>query len=443
MHKFTTLLNQLTHQRLVKTYSRSIMVAQKEATAYAQLRHELGRSGTLIDGVAVIEHDDNNRAMVATRELRPEHVVLRLPYSQLITAHRARSCAPVAAVLEAVQTAGLTDRLPDATGDDAAINLYLMHELAKGATSELAPWFASLPSSFVTPLTIDEDEMYSLLSGSPALYLAVRLREELREMYDDWLLPYAVNKQPQAFPLHKCTFERFMYVHSICDSRAFRIDDITLLAPFADMANHRTLGSPSVNLRARGWRMTDAPNELGLELVVSASSPISAGKELCISYGALANGQLLLHYGFAIPNNPADSLPITLSMPENDASVCPTKKLIFLHLDNSGLISLNHELTLDDPLPAGLLASTRLLVMDEVDIQPLNLSNCNFGEKISEANETAVKTQLGNLFHNMLDDYPVPCDIEDRNSFQYYCDIYINVTTTIIKKAASALKAMP
>eukprot|EP00171_Calliarthron_tuberculosum_P014126 IDg14126t1 len=331
------------------------MVTQKEAAPYAELRNALIRRGALIDGVAVVEHDDNNRIMVATRELQPDHVVLRIPNSQLVTARRARACAPVAAVLSAVTAANLTDRLPDATGDDAAINLYLLHELARGEESELAPWFASMPSVFETPLTVDEDDLYQFLSGSPALYLALRLREELREMYDEWLLPYAVNAHSDAFPPDKCTFDRFMYVHSLCDSRAFRVDDVTLLAPFADMANHRTLNTPAVNLRARGWRVIDTPDQLGLELYVASSVPVPVGSEMCISYGAFPNGQLLLHYGFAVPDCPADTLPITLGMPDDICPELPTKKLIFLQLDRSGLISLNFELAVEDPLPKGLL----------------------------------------------------------------------------------------
>lgn len=421
------------------------MVAQEEQTVFAELRDNLISNGAQIDGISVLEHDTGERGLVATRRLMPDQIVLHFPYRQLISGRVARATPVIAQIMQAVKDDSLSQRLPDVNSDIAAITLYLLLEIAKGDNSMLKPWLRTLPAEFSTPLTEDEDEVYEMLSGSPVLYLVMRLREELREMYDEWILPYAVQAHPSSFPGEVCTFEQFMYVHSVCDSRSFEVDGVTMLAPYADMANHRVLGSSGVNLRVRGWKMADQPDELGMEIYVSSTEPVPAGTELCISYGPLANGQLLMHYGFAVPENPADCLPISLQFPEDDSMHVQTKKLILQNLDSTGLISLNHELSLADPLPASLLASTRLLVMDEQEIEPVTIQNANFALKISARNEVAVKTQLGKLFENMLNDYPIPLDADELNegSLEYYCLIYMGITTSIIRKARDALNALP
>ncbi len=431
------------------------MVAQKEAAVFGALRKSLASNGALIDGVAICEHEDDVRSLIATRTLAPGHVILRVPPSQIISEKRARECPTVAAIMDAVKDAALSERLPDVDGADAAITLFVLHEMARGESSPLAPWLATLPSSFETPMTEDEDEIHSHLSGSPVLYLTLRLREELREMFDEWLIPYALDAYPEAFPHEFCTFERFMYVHSVYDSRAFHVDDSTMLVPFADMANHDIVGSTGVNIRVRGWKVVDNNStaeaeedaDLGVELYVCSPEEIRPGTELKISYGAFANGQLLMHYGFALENNPADTLPITLSVPDNDSVHVQTKKLILLNLDNTGLLSFNHDLSAEKPMPLGLLATTRLLVMEEEELAPVTIRNANFGEQISDTNELAAREQLRQIFLNMLDDYPTDAELQSSrkggNRLHAYCAIYVKSMTGIIGKAIEALRNLP
>lgn len=420
------------------------MVAQKEEPVFDELRRHLVANDALVDGIVAMDSPVGERGLFASRELSPEQTVLRLPPSMLITGELARSPPVMSQIAASVLKSNLKERLPDVDTDVAAITLYLLFELARGEASNLHAWFRTLPGRFVTPLTADEDAVHEMLAGSPVLYMAMRLREELREMYDLWVVPFAVRAHPDSFPAAFCTFDRFMYVHSVCDSRSFEIDGVALLAPFADMANHRTYGSAGVNLRARGFRMADRPDELGMELYVSSLEPVKPGAEMCISYGALSSGQLLTHYGFVLQGNPADCLPISLDFPEGDSVRVHTKKQILMNVDPKGVLSLHHELTDREPLPGGLLASTRLLLMDEAEIEPVTM-HTNFGEVISRKIEDKVKSQLGSLFQNMLDEYAEPADVDEleKDSLELQCALYMSITTGIIRKALAAVQALP
>lgn len=420
------------------------MVTQKEEPVFDDLRRHLDANDVLVDGIVAMDSAVGDRGLFASRQLAPEQTVLRIPNSMLITGESARSSPVVTQIAESVRKSNLKERLPDVETDVAAITLYLLLEQAKGEGSDLHTWFRTLPDRFVTPLTADEDDVHEMLTGSPVLYMVMRLREELREMYDLWVVPFGIEAHPDSFPADVCTFERFMYVHSVCDSRSFLIDGVSVLAPFADMANHRTYGSSDVNLRVRGFRMADRPDELGMEMYVSSLEPVKAGEELCISYGTLSSGQLLTHYGFVLPDNPADCLPISLDFPEGDSVRVHTKKQILMNVDSKGLLSLHHELTDKEPLPAGLLASTRLLLMDEAEIEPVTMHS-NFGEQISRKIEDKVKSQLGSLFQSMLDEYAEPVDVDGlkKDSLEMQCALYMGITTGIIRKALAAVQALP
>lgn len=407
-----------------------------EDTEIANLRDALQRRNALIDGAAVEIRESGERALVATRRFYENEVVLRIPASEMVTARRARECPAVAAVLKEAADAGMGERIPDTMGDDAAIRLYLLYELSRGNESPLKMWFDTLPDIVETPLTMFH--MFGGLKGSPLLHLSKRLHEELVELYKEWVQPYAIHAHGDAFSAAVCTFKTFKHIHAICDSRAFHIEDVTLLAPYADMVNHAMHGSDGVNLRVRA--SPGSTDVMNLELVTC--STVRPGDELCISYGPLPNSQLLLHYGFTMRDNVYDSLPLTFSLPDGDSAHVQAKKLILFNLDSAELLSLSHELTIADPLPIGLVASARLLVMDEVDIEPITIHNADFSKNVSDANEAAVEMQLTNLFHKMLDGYVThnimhnmyPVD-RNSNRYQRYCAIYIESMTTIIKRA--------
>ena len=87
-----------------------------------------------------------------------------------------------------------------------------------------------------------------------------------------------------------------------------------------------------------------------------AFRPCPAGHQLFISYGPVPNLKLLSYYGFVIPNNPHDLVPLTLEPPQDD-DLTPEK----LSLLSSLGIGMEHALR-NGPLAAQLLACLRVIV---------------------------------------------------------------------------------
>ena len=126
------------------------------------------------------------------------------------------------------------------------------------------------------------------------------------------------------------SFVNFVYLIlscscAVCESRAFQIDDDTMLEPVDDMPYHDTLGSSDGNIQAREWKVLDKiaipgaedEAELVLELYVCSPDTTANGTEMKISSGAVANGQLLIHYGFVLENNKPETISKSTSVPDN------------------------------------------------------------------------------------------------------------------------------
>lgn len=416
------------------------MVAQ--SCQQPALHSWITEEGALLHGVAVSESESAGRRLVATRTIEPGTTLVRIPPTALLTGASARARAGVCDVMRDVESAGLVKRLPDVMADSAAIVLFLLAEFSAGDESPWLPWFRSLPKHFETPLTLDLDVVEHRLKGTVLFPLACALREELREMYDEWLIPFAIGKCPEIFRESVCTFERFLYAHSIVDSRAFKFDDV-MLVPYADMANHRPTSTPGVTARTRGWAFEETPDKLGFEMYASGVDALQPGDEICISYGILPNWQLLLHYGFALENNPADSVLVSLEIPEDDDAQLNLKKLIFLNIDNTSNLQEDHNLTIAKPLPESLLSSARLLLLDESEAANITVQNADFSKPTSMRNEQCMIARLRDLFSSLQSAYDMPESMSEEEkvagSFVNFCRTYIGGQAKIISAAQEAL----
>lgn len=90
------------------------------------------------------------------------------------------------------------------------------------------------------------------------------------------------------------------------------------LVPVASLLNH----SAHPHIRNFG-RMN--PETHTMDFCVDR--PCSAGQEVLLSYGRLPNHSLLLYYGFALKNNPHDSLPMTLEVHHCSSCLCGSSAL--------------------------------------------------------------------------------------------------------------------
>ena len=417
---------------------------------FESLQSWLQQGGVHIGPVRIKTTNSGERCLEASEAIPPNTPFLRVPSSHLISDQSAKSTPYISSILSAVLDAGLQARLPDAANESAALLLYLIAELAKDDQSFWSPWFNSLPRHFHTPINYASDLVDDLLEGSTVSPLIHTLRTELEEMYKDWFIPFAVEADPENYPRDKCTYELFIYAHSIIESRSFKIDDATLLVPFADMANHAPRNTPMHNAKARGWKFEGSPNDLGLEMR-TGDNGATEGDQLCISYGRLPNWQMLVHYGFTLKSNPDDEITISLQMPEEDQDEY-LQKTIVLHVVLGDAI-LDHAISAAKPLPSDLLAVLRILLAVGDELK--DAIQKDFRKMVSVRNEKAVVQQLRSLVRSLLDSVDLCDDTIDSNGneegersndeensrtvFSRFCSIYINSQIDIMKRTLNAL----
>ncbi|CAF0730316.1 unnamed protein product [Adineta steineri] len=235
------------------------------------------------------------------------------------------------------------------------LTLFLLHERSKGIKSFWYPHIQVLPTTFSTPLFHKENYVES----TSVYYLTETMRQSMSEVCD------LIN--PKTF-----TLEDFLWAYTIIDSRGFKLTDFgTTLIPLADFANHVSFAQEA-SLCSKG-----VDKQTNRFILKTTDKKIQAGDELCLKYNnELANWQLLLYYGFAIENNPFDSILLEIKMDPNDTYEMEMKKMLLLNLSED--LFLDHELKISENEPIiseNLLATLRLIVMTNEELEQYNLSN--------------------------------------------------------------------
>lgn len=253
------------------------------------------------------------------------------------------------------------------------------------------PWLQLLPATFSDPLWWERCERDRLLAGTQLAFEAARHESILQDVYSG-LFPALSDELPGVFPSARFTIDAFRWARSALSSRSFslaaletllpvaggnvsavavpdsfkltpqeesrlRPDCPAMLCPLLDFTNHCADTTVHVGLAEAGGGRP--PMHLGLRVV----GGVPAGAEVPNNYGACrSNLQLLLGYGFALPGNAADTLPLKLgASPAVSASTVKQQAL-----ERAGLQPEQvHELSLSKPLPAALLALLRVMVMTE------------------------------------------------------------------------------
>jgi len=239
------------------------------------------------------------------------------------------------------------------------------------------------------------------------------------------LRTYLLERWPAEFPKDQFNTETLAWAQAICESRSFKVlvEDVeeTVLVPLVDMANH----DPSGCL----FRDLYDP-ERGFQLRITGKS-FRKGDELNLRYGELPNWELLLHYGFAIVNNPHDRLDLLLdNCDEDDDMQAAVKRALLLELGRAHGISLEHSVPRIDPkspegFPKGLLASMRLLSADESELEPITVNN--LAEKtcrvISERCEQEVFSKLEMILNATMASLGTSLEDDLKNRDQHDGDV--------------------
>eukprot|EP01116_Phalansterium_solitarium_P019587 TRINITY_DN552_c0_g1_i4.p1 TRINITY_DN552_c0_g1~~TRINITY_DN552_c0_g1_i4.p1 ORF type:complete len:267 (+),score=94.82 TRINITY_DN552_c0_g1_i4:338-1138(+) len=165
------------------------------------------------------------------------------------------------------------------------------------------PWrayMAVLPRQFSTTLHWPEHALAALQSSATASFTAKK-KDAIRRQYEQAVRPLC--QLHERFCSADFAYDRFKWALSVLWSRSFSVqiggESMGALVPFADMFN--TAPPASIKLQ---HRMTPS----ALELI--ATAPIAAGEQIFVPYGrdAMSNGQLLMEYGFVLPDAPVKSM---------------------------------------------------------------------------------------------------------------------------------------
>jgi len=216
--------------------------------------------------------------------------------------------------------------------------------------------------------------MLTVSQGTPLYERVVFECDSLRQFYEQvrvcgWccacafvtnmlqLFPALSDAYPVHYPAESCTWDVFLWLRCMFDSRAFHLKakDGSLmpsLLPGADMFNY--------SLRPHVVRATTIRNEAGNagDVEFAAAAACSAGQQVFHMYSSdLSNAELLLSYGFTMPDNENDTVLVDIEAPEE---AWRTRLLTFIP---------QHYLTRSMPLPPQLEHAVALACCTKLELK--------------------------------------------------------------------------
>jgi hypothetical protein len=257
-----------------------------------------GAGGVVHPAVAMVE---SSRELQVVERIEQGTTVLTIPSQCLVTEGTIRSQNPFRMDSGEGENKD-TDRLDHST-QDIELALFLAGQTDAG--DFFSAYLDSLPesSSFDALPRRWTSQQLELLTGSPLLRRIQKAREGILRDYQvakvSWKEKHA-DSDDANFPSLQAFSDRMAAV----SSRAFEgmkgfeefggKEGDTTMIPLLDLCNHHRGQHVRKNL--------SYTYEQGA-IVVRAAETVHAGDVLRITYGAQGNAQLLLNYGFCIPNN--------------------------------------------------------------------------------------------------------------------------------------------
>lgn len=234
--------------------------------------------------------------------------------------------------------------------DDEALLVWTIHERSC-VDSPLSPFWALFSTDpLSTGLTMPVDALEA--AGSVVLSESFRLRDEATRQFT------AVKAKLQSTPL-KSIFTWDAYCGALELWQAY---GVSLLLPGADCLSTALLPlgllmNHSLTPHVTRFSTFDEDGVLRLR----TCRDIAAGEEVFLSYGRLPNADLLTFYGFALPDNPYDVLPVSIEVEEDTEAA----------LKRAGL-SADFTFCRGSSLPVGALEAMRVILDTESDREALD-----------------------------------------------------------------------
>ncbi|KAF0302495.1 SET domain-containing protein 4 [Amphibalanus amphitrite] len=243
---------------------------------------------------------DTGRGLLSRRPLQPGATLVSIPLSLLVSS---------ATALRSELGAALRAARP-AVSAQLAVSLWLALERRRGADSGWRPYLASLPSAYTTPAYCEPRELSAdllpeaLLSAARLQHAAVRrnllrARRLLRETSAPCVAGWELSEEElrHAWVTVKTRAMCVEPEEDLGNAPSGLKDDNCALAPFLDLFNHRPGATVYSSVSDGCYRLM---TEHG----------VAAGEQVFIDYGPRDNLQLVLDYGFVVPGNERDAVPV-------------------------------------------------------------------------------------------------------------------------------------
>lgn len=327
----------------------------------------------------------SGRGLVASKSILQNECLFEVPMEVVVTKEVALSQFPV---------------FPDDINEYVAIAALLIVERAKGADSFWAPYIDILPGDDeLIPLFRWTDEDRELLNGSPALAAAKSLSFKLKAEFEMAEESYfAPNRE--LFPADVLTIENWEWAFAILFSRAISLttDGVVALVPYADLLNHNPFCANFIDVHKE---MLTRDKMVRLY----TDRPYSITDQVFVTYGPKPNADLLLLYGFVSDRNPYDSVELIVSLSKDD----PLYEQKKIYLSESGVDETAAFPLYRDRYPMEMVEFLRFCFANEHEFQ-----TADFGDFVSEENETRVARAIIDACRAALDGYPQTRDEDDK-----------------------------
>ncbi|OQS00819.1 hypothetical protein ACHHYP_02406 [Achlya hypogyna] len=257
----------------------------------------LAENGACVDALAITHNLAGGRGVVATRDLAPDEEALAIPEKLMISEASVKLDKDLGPIF--AQHRDLFSR------DDPLLATFLTYHIHLQSDSFYFPYLSTLP----TPETIQNwslDEL-ACLQDPQLTQVAEQRNLEIAHWYER-ITSRLFRLHPELFDEESFPQTSFCFAWQTVQARTFgRRLPWTALVPFADMLNHANYATVyTFDDHKFRWH---------------SSVGYKAGDQVFNSYGRRPNHQLLLDYGFALPDNAWDYLDLDLSLDSKYASI--------------------------------------------------------------------------------------------------------------------------
>lgn len=239
---------------------------------------------------------DTGRGLMAVRGVRAGEVVVSIPRQALITCEDVMHDDRLGAV---IRCSGEKLKAME------ILTLFLVYHKSLDEASSWRPYLESLPESYTVPLYCSKSERKLL----PAFLkcFADQQEEDITACYFNIKKLFCKTLERNTLYIDDIKWAWFtvntraVYLKNESPDPILIDDDIYALAPYLDLLNH----TPSA-------QVTTGLNKKNNCYEIVTEVPYKPFEQVFINYGPHDNIKLYREYGFTVPGNPHNSVPVTL-----------------------------------------------------------------------------------------------------------------------------------